>query len=403
MKKYISFSILLCICIGVVGLLLWQFRDFVGGDGTGTDPEGTEDVAAVATGDTTPVVTTPADTTAPVVTTPPPVVTPAIALDMAGTCYSRHITSLTLRMEWAIYRGTDNADVYLSAELYLDGDALTLPAGRSGYVTVAGQTASFAAPAIQLGEGGSVRLGTVTFHLPEEEREDVELPVFVRFEVNAAHGGISYQTLELKGSVHVTDAYGAMEDQVELALPAVDATSLPSGTAVLSLTSLLNYYGLEADAVAISDTYLDKMPAGFTSPEEANVGNPKNKFNSYECHAPVLAECSQRYLRARGSALTAEDRTGCNLSALLLCLSEGDPLVVWMPADPEAGPVLAHTWSVEGKTVHMNAIRCAILSGYDLINGTVTLVYPGEEPALMDMSLFWELFARMGAQCIVLR
>ena len=402
MKKYISFSVLLCICIGIVGVLLWQFRGFALGGDT-PDGSGPDDVAAIATGGdiTTPVETTPSLTT-PTVTLPPPPLVPTMTLDLSGTYLSRHVTALTLRVEWAAYRGSDDTDVYLSAEIYLDGNDLTLPAGKSGYVTVADQTVSFSAPAINLTEGGSVRLGTVAFRLESEDRADAKVPLYVNFSLQSSHDGIRYESMELSGNLLITDRYGALKTAVDLEIPFVDKTALPSGTAVLSLASLLQYHGLEADAVILSDNYLDKMPAGFTSPDEANVGNPKNQFNSYECHAPVLARCAERYLNAKNSSLTVRDATGINLSALLLSLAENKPIVVWMPLDAEEGPVLSHTWMIEGETVYMNAIRCAVLSGYDAEGGTVTLIYPGEEPILMDMSAFYELFARMGAQCIVL-
>ena len=402
MKKYISFSVLLCICIGIVGVLLWQFRGFALGDDT-PDGSSADDVAAIATGGdiTTPVETTPIPTT-PTVTLPAPVPVPTMTLDLSGTYLSRHVTALTLRVEWAAYRGADDTDVYLSAEIYLDGSDLTLPAGKSGYVTVADQTVSFSAPAIALAEGGSVRLGTVAFRLESEERADTEIPLYVNFSLQSSHDGIRYESMELSGNLLITDRYGSLKTAVDLEAPSVDKTALPSGTAVLSLASLLQYHGLEADAVTLSDDYLDKMPAGFTSPDEANVGNPKNQFNSYECHAPVLARCAERYLNAESSSLTVRDATGINLSALLLSLTEDKPLVVWMPADAEAGPELSHTWVIEGETVYMNAIRCALLSGYDAEAGTVTLIYPGEEPIAMDMGVFYELFTRMGAQCIVL-
>lgn len=403
MKKYISFSVLLCICIALVGVILWQFRGLALGDNGDGAPDGTGDVPAIATGDTTPAATTPADTT-PAVTEPPAPEPPkTVELDLAGTYLSRHITSLTLRTEWAVYRSATSPDVYFSAEIYLDGDVLALPAGKSGYVTVAGQTASFSAPEIALADGRSVRLGTVSFRIPCEERGDEELPLLVSFDIDATHGGVQYESITLSGTVAVTDRYGELESKVEWDVPASDANVLPSGSAVLSLASLLNYYGLEADPVVLSDKYLDKMPAGFASPEEANVGNPKNEFNSYECHAPVLVQAAERYLAALGSSLTAEDRTGSNTLSLLLTLSEGDPLIVWMPADAEKGPTLSQSWIIGGESVTMNEIRCAVLCGYDQTANTVTLVYPGEEATVMDLALFEEWFLRMGAQCVALR
>jgi uncharacterized protein YvpB len=324
-------------------------------------------------------------------------------LDLSGTCLSRHVTSLALRVEWAAYRSADDADIYFSAEIYLDGDDLTLPAGRSGYVTVSGKTVSFAAPAITLTENGSVLLGTVAFLIESDEREDVEVPIYVNFSIQSSHGGIRYESVELNGTLLMTDRYGELKTSTELSIPAIQADLLPSGTAVLSLAALLQHHGFEADPVLLSDEYLDKMPAGFTSPDEANVGNPKNQFNSYECHAPVLARCAELYLSdSKGSSLTVRDATGSNLAALLLALSEGNPLVVWMPADVETGPVLSHTWVVEGETIYMNAVRCAVLSGYDSSAETVTLTYPGEDSVTMDMNTFYELFSRMGAQCIIL-
>ena len=405
MKKYISFSVLLCICIGIVGVLLWQFRGFMDGSSDPTDPVNTDDVAAIATGDTTPVpAPPPADTTPQ---TPPADVPDrepdAFVLDLAGTMLSRHVTDLSLRVEWAVYRSDKEADVYLNAEIYLDGSDLTLPVGRSGYVTVAGETVAFSAPSVTFTEAGSIRLTTVSFRLSDTVRRDVDVPVLVSFDVSALHGSVHYQALELEGFIRVTDRYSTLADRAALSVPSSDPSLLPSGTAVLSLASLLNHYGLEADPVAISDVYLDKMPAGFATPEEANVGNPKNEFNSYECHAPVIAACADRYLTARGSALRATDLSGCNLLAMLLELSEEHPLIVWMPADTQAGPTLVHSWTVENETVYMNEIRCAVLCGYDRSEGTVTLVYPGEEPTVMDLSLFEEMFLRMGGQCVSIR
>ena len=52
MKKYISFSVLLCLCIGIVALLFWQFRDPAPDEELGGTSD-TDHIAAVATGDTT--------------------------------------------------------------------------------------------------------------------------------------------------------------------------------------------------------------------------------------------------------------------------------------------------------------------------------------------------------------
>ena len=403
MKKYISFSVLLCICIGIVGVILWQFRD-LGGIRDGLTTPVPDDVAAVATGDTTPAPPPLADTT-PQATSPivPDDTPDVLTLDLAGTILSTHVTDLALRVEWAAYRSDREPDVYLSAEIYLDGSNLSLPVGRSGYVTVAGETVAFSAPSVELGDGGSIRLATVSYRITDGKRADKDVPVFVSFDIGTLHESVHYQSVELEGFVRVTDRYGTLAEQKELSVLAADPSALPSGTAVLSLTSLLNYYGLAADPVAISDAYLDKMPAGFATPDEANVGNPKNEFNSYECHAPVIVTCANRFLSARGSQLRAEDLTGCNSLAMLLEISEERPLIVWMPADTADGPTMIHSWTVNGEAVYMNDIRCALLCGYNRSNGTVTLVYPGEDATVMELSVFEELFFRMGGQCVSIR
>lgn len=401
MKKYISFSVLLCLCIGVVALLFWQFRDPAPSDEVLDGTDDTDHLAAIATGDTT------ADTTSADTTVPPtpvlPVAPDPITLDLSGTLLSRYVTPLTLRLEWAAYRDAKDADVYISTELYLDGDGLSLPAAQSGYVTVNGITAPFSAPEIALAEGGSVRLGASSFKIEGEAREDLDVPVSVSFTVNALHGGVQYREITLSGFIRVTDAYGEIKESVSLEVASRAETTLPSGSAVLSLASVLDYFAIPSDPEFISDHHLSKMPAGFVSPAVANVGNPRNEYNSYGCYASVLAAAAESYLDTLPFEGEVEDLTGCNPDALLLTLSEGYPVVVWMPSDLEAGPTLAHTWIVDGETVHMADIRCAVLCGYDLEAETVTLVFPGEEPTVISLSRFEELYLRMGAQGVVIK
>lgn len=402
MKKYISFSVLLCLCIGVVALLFWQFRDPAPANEVLGGTSDTDHLAAIATGDTTAQDTTVADTTLPSAPVLPEAPDP-ITLDLSGTMLSRYVTPLTLRLEWAAYRGAEDADVYISTELYLDGDGLSLPAAQSGYITVNGITTPFSAPEIALGENGSVRIGAASFKVEGEDRADRDIPVSVSFTVNALHGGVQYWEMTLSGFIRVTDEYGEMKESVSLEVVPRTETTLPSGSAVLSLATVLDYFAIPSDPELISDNHLEKMPAGFVSPEVANVGNPRNEFNSYGCYAPVLVAAAESYLDTLPFEGEVEDMTGCNPDALLLTLSEGYPAVVWMPADLEEGPTLAHTWIVDGKTVHMADIRCAVLCGYDLEAETVTLAFPGEEPTTLTLSRFEELFLRMGAQCVVIK
>lgn len=138
---------------------------------------------------------------------------------------------------------------------------------------------------------------------------------------------------------------------------------LPTGCEVTSLTTVLRYLGYDIDKVTLSDLFLPKGEIGKTHPDEAFIGNPKDK-SSYGANAPVIVNTANDYLSRAESRYTAYDLTGTQFPELIKYVNDGYPVIVWATMNMQA-PYPTTKWNLDSGEYQWYArFHCMVLIGY---------------------------------------
>ena len=167
---------------------------------------------------------------------------------------------------------------------------------------------------------------------------------------------------------------------------------------------VLKYLKYNVNESELCDLYLDKGPVGYTDFYKANVGNPRDTYNSYGCLAPVIVNSATKFIDANGGSHKAYDYTGYNASELYRQVSLGNPVIVWLCDDFGNTPTISRIWVVDGKTLYLKSnMACMVLVGYDNTGNTVTLSNPAGNTFTLDKSAFEKSYADMGSGAVVVK
>ena len=203
---------------------------------------------------------------------------------------------------------------------------------------------------------------------------------------------------------------GVMEQKAKLAVPVImQNPELPNGCEVTSLAEVLQYLGFPVTHTGLA-AYLPCEPIAYrdgvsytADPEEAYVGDPSTTAGWYCFEGPVI-QAADAYLAEQGSPLRAEKVSGADAEALLSCLQQGRPVIVWITQQLQNVRHTGFTWILpDGESVHpYGGLHCVVLSGMDLEAGTVTFADPiyGEWEA--ELGRFIEIYEGMGSRAVVI-
>lgn len=384
MKKYLSCIILVLLCLVCAMVFYANAHDFspidsgdVGGkvDNTGTPATnvGTSDV---------------------------PDEVKVATIEEQGTIFGEYYTDTNLRIEWAIYKLQDEKVLYLSSELYLDSPN-PVNSQCSGYFTVNGEKKEFT---VQKSIGTSTLLATYTKSL--DCVKDAEISVEAGLDINiSASSGVVLEGLFASGKIYASEAFKNMPKSYSLTVEHISQyPDLPSGDEVTALAMVLKYLKYDVDKCELCDLYLEKGPVGYTSFYKANVGNPRNAYNSYGCYPPVIVNAANKFISVNGGSKKAYDYSGYNAKELYRQVSEGNPVIVWACEDFDIDPSISRIWVVDGETLYLKSnVACMVLTGYDLAKNTVTLSNPAGTTFIIDKDLFEMRFAQMGSYAVIIK
>ncbi|MBQ8163188.1 MAG: C39 family peptidase [Clostridia bacterium] len=320
-----------------------------------------------------------------------------LVLDQKGTLVGERLSSSNLRLEWNALRYEGESITYFSAELYFDSENVKLKEHK-GVLSINGDNVEFSTTS-----ASPTYLPICTYTKAFEGSGDIDFSVECTFSVPISESnGVNLNSLTLNAHATISDKYSKISDSVLLDVKHISQyPSLPSGDEITSLAIVLNYLKYNVDAEELCDLYLDKGPVGFTNFYKANVGNPRDTYNSYGCLAPVIKSSADKYINANGGTSKAYDISGCDVNELYYQVSCKNPVIVWACDDFEITPSVSRIWVVDGESLYYKSnMACMVLIGYDNTKNTVTLSNPAGGVFSVDKDLFELRFAQMGSYAV---
>ena len=381
MRKYLSCVILIILCITCAMIFYVNANEFTPSDDTSKDTSDSNDIPAEdnnASSDAIQVAT----------------------IENEGTIVSEYYTDANLRIEYAMYKLEGESTLYLSCEMYLDSSS-PINKACNGYLSVNGAKKEFS---VSKAISSSSILCSVTSSITFNEGEKIYIEGFLDVDIND-NNGVTLDSLNAKGTIIASENYKKLPTSCLIDMEHISQyPDLPSGDEITSLAMVLKHLGYAVDKNELCDLYLDKGPVGFTDFNKANVGNPRNAYNSYGCLAPVIVNASNRFTVVNGGKHTAYDLTSYSLDAILYEVALGNPVIVWACDDFDITPSISRIWVVDGQNLYLKSnMATMVLVGYDLINNTVTLSNPAGSIFEIDMSLFETRFLEMGSYAVVVK
>ncbi len=388
MKKYLSCVILIILCIVCAMIFYVNANEFISdknNDGSISDSSNGNDSNLTNDTDLS-------DDTTDVIQ--------IASIEKEGTIVSEHLSSTNLRIEWSIYKLENEGTLYLSCEMYVDSKS-PITEQANGYLMINNEKKEFTLAKMI---GTSTLLTSVSKSFNFSEVKEISIEGFLDTKISESNG-VNLDGIKANGIVIASEAYKNMPSTYQINMEHISQyPDLPSGDEITSLAMVLNYLGYDVDKCELCDLYLDKGPVGFTDFNEANVGNPRNAYNSFGCLAPVIVNASNRFIKVNGGGYKAYNLSGYNLDSLLLEVASGNPVIVWGCEDFDFTPSVSRIWVVDGKNLYLKSnMATMVLVGYDLIKNTVTLSDPAGSVFDIDLSLFEERFLEMGSGAVVVK
>jgi len=381
MRKYLSCVILIILCIACAMIFYVNANEFKPNNNTSSDSDnsiGSSDIDTNIIVDNIQIA----------------------SIENEGTIVSEYYTDARLRIEYAMYKLESEDDLFLSCEMYFD-TATPITKESSGYLSINGTKKEFT---LTKTIGTSTLLTSITSSSQFNEGEIIKVEGLLNADISDT-SGVTLNNLKAVGNIIASEKYKQMPSSCLIDMEHISQfPDLPSGDEITSLAMVLNFLGYDVDKCELCDLYLDKGPVGFTSFYEANVGNPRNAYNSYGCLAPVIVNASNRFTNVNGGGHSAYDLTSYTINALLYEVALGNPVIVWACEDFDIPPSISRIWVVDGQNLYLKSnMATMVLVGYDLTNNTVTLSNPAGSVFEIDLSLFENRFSEMGSYAVVVK
>ncbi|MBO5226696.1 MAG: C39 family peptidase [Ruminococcus sp.] len=244
-----------------------------------------------------------------------------------------------------------------------------------------------------------------------------------------------------------------LPESYEIDVPEVlQGTELPTGSEITALTMVLNYLGFEVSKTELAMNYLTCADRGTATFSQAFIGSPFDS-TGLGCFAPVISNTAQKYLKSQNSGRNVKILNADSFDDVLLRIASGYPVMVWVNQDLEpcqeeycftlygdglvsdaasefkpavtSDPVVSGVPAVVTvkTTVSTTAVTtapaateplskqdiywipnatCVVLSGFDLNNGTVTVIDPAKGKVTYDMGMFKTSYNALYKQAIVI-
>lgn len=151
--------------------------------------------------------------------------------------------------------------------------------------------------------------------------------------------------------------------------------TLPTGCEVVSLTSVLNFYGMYVSMTTMADDYMPRStePYYFVDPDEYFIGTPYT-WDGFGCYPGTIVKTAENYFNANNiDDYKVVNITGCSVQDIFNYIENGIPVITWGTSN-FATPQWDAYWDIGDKRVSWcNYEHCLVTAGYDINSGTVTL------------------------------
>ena len=171
---------------------------------------------------------------------------------------------------------------------------------------------------------------------------------------------------------------------------------LPTGCEITSLTSVLNYYGINVKKETMADDYLKK---GDGSYYKMFLGNPRDA-GSFGCMAQPIVDAANLYFKKNNVSMKASNVSGVTFDKILEYVSQGVPMIVWNTMGM-APAYESQTLTLDGREYTWIAPEhCVVVVGYDLDNNEVYVADPMAGTVTRNLKTFEERYDSLKRQAV---
>ena len=171
---------------------------------------------------------------------------------------------------------------------------------------------------------------------------------------------------------------------------------LPTGCEITSLTSVLNYYGINVKKETMADDYLKK---GDGSYYKIFLGNPRDA-GSFGCMAQPIVDAANLYFKKNNVSMKASNVSGVTFEKILEYVSQGVPMIVWNTMGM-APAYESQTLTLDGREYTWIAPEhCVAVVGYDLDNNEVYVADPMAGMVTRNLKTFEERYDSLKRQAV---
>lgn len=171
---------------------------------------------------------------------------------------------------------------------------------------------------------------------------------------------------------------------------------LPTGCEITSLTSVLNYYGINVKKETMADDYLKK---GDGSYYKMFLGNPRDA-GSFGCMAQPIVDAANLYFKKNNVSMKASNVSGVTFDKILEYVSQGVPMIVWNTMGM-APAYVSQTLTLDGREYTWIAPEhCVVVVGYDLDNNEVYVADPMAGMVTRNLKTFEERYDSLKRQAV---
>ena len=171
---------------------------------------------------------------------------------------------------------------------------------------------------------------------------------------------------------------------------------LPTGCEITSLTSVLNYYGINVKKETMADDYLKK---GDGSYYKMFLGNPRDA-GSFGCMAQPIVDAANLYFKKNNVSMKASNVSGVTFDKILEYVSQGVPMIVWNTMGM-APAYESQTLTLDGcEYTWIAPEHCVVVVGYDLDNNEVYVADPMAGMVTRNLKTFEERYDSLKRQAV---
>ena len=171
---------------------------------------------------------------------------------------------------------------------------------------------------------------------------------------------------------------------------------LPTGCEITSLTSVLNYYGINVKKETMADDYLKK---GDGSYYKMFLGNPRDA-GSFGCMAQPIVDAANLYFKKNNVSMKASNVSGVTFDKILEYVSQGVPMIVWNTMGM-APAYESQTLTLDGREYTWIAPEhCVVVVGYDLDNNEVYVADSMAGMVTRNLKTFEERYDSLKRQAV---